>query len=406
MSQMNCQNHHEITTLTPPLSKVTDDLLGESIGQLGVLMPVVYLEGRLIDGRARMRWAQHHGKKCPSIRLTSGDPKSLTIALQLARRHLSSSQRAMLAAKLSTWRPGRPSKTRPQDDVFSRDKLAQMADVSTKSIDRARRVLASGQDDLVREVEAGKLDLKRAETIVRSAESKKHFEAIPQAEGDTDYLWIGDCRQLQEKITEGSISLILTDPPWGRKYHSLYQSLFEFAPRLLKEGGHLIVHTPVQQLPEILSLAQPPLRYHWTFVSVFQHGPCVNNSFRNGTINAAYHLLTWFTKGSPVMPHSRYVLDVISAPPEKGLHPWQQPIGEAVHVLEATTREGDLVLDPFSGGGTVLLAARKLGRTPLGIEIDRRAATIIKQRWEAEAEMTNKPIPLAVQELDGSPEAA
>ncbi len=54
----------------------------------------------------------------------------------------------------------------------------------------------------------------------------------------------------------------------------------------------------------------------------------------------------------------------------EGKHPTQKPIGLVERCLLASTKEGDLVLDPFLGGGTTALAAMRRGRRCVGIESD------------------------------------
>jgi DNA modification methylase len=54
------------------------------------------------------------------------------------------------------------------------------------------------------------------------------------------------------------------------------------------------------------------------------------------------------------------------------LHPSQKPLGAISRLLKAYSREGDLVLDPFMGSGTTLVAARNLGRRAIGIDIEQK----------------------------------
>lgn len=55
---------------------------------------------------------------------------------------------------------------------------------------------------------------------------------------------------------------------------------------------------------------------------------------------------------------------------EGNFHPTQKPLDLMKALVEMTTSGGHIVLDPFCGSGTTLLAAKELGRTFLGIEID------------------------------------
>ena len=53
-----------------------------------------------------------------------------------------------------------------------------------------------------------------------------------------------------------------------------------------------------------------------------------------------------------------------------GKHPTQKPVALVERCLLASTNEGDLVLDPFLGGGTTAVACVRLNRGCVGIELD------------------------------------
>lgn len=56
--------------------------------------------------------------------------------------------------------------------------------------------------------------------------------------------------------------------------------------------------------------------------------------------------------------------------PENTAHPWQKPEKLVARVIEASSRPGDLVIDPFLGSGTTAVVARRLKRRWLGFEKD------------------------------------
>jgi adenine-specific DNA-methyltransferase len=55
---------------------------------------------------------------------------------------------------------------------------------------------------------------------------------------------------------------------------------------------------------------------------------------------------------------------------ENRLHPTQKPVSGLLPVVRAFSRPGELVLDPFCGSGSSLVAAQQLGRLYIGIELD------------------------------------
>ncbi len=67
-----------------------------------------------------------------------------------------------------------------------------------------------------------------------------------------------------------------------------------------------------------------------------------------------------------------------------GKHPTQKPVALIERCLLASTNEGDLVLDPFLGGGTTAVAALRLKRGCVGIELDEHHATLATKRIDGE----------------------
>lgn len=64
-----------------------------------------------------------------------------------------------------------------------------------------------------------------------------------------------------------------------------------------------------------------------------------------------------------------------------GKHPTQKPVKLLERLVSATTKEGDLILDPFNGSGTTGIVAAKMNRRYIGIEIDEEYLLITKKRY-------------------------
>ena len=67
---------------------------------------------------------------------------------------------------------------------------------------------------------------------------------------------------------------------------------------------------------------------------------------------------------------------------ERTGYPTQKPLALLERLLESCTHPGDLVVDPYLGSGTTAVAALRLGRQAIGVDVNRRAVTIAKRRLE------------------------
>lgn len=64
------------------------------------------------------------------------------------------------------------------------------------------------------------------------------------------------------------------------------------------------------------------------------------------------------------------------------VHPTQKPVGLFAQILCDFSKDGDIVLDPFGGSGTTLIACEQTGRSCRMLEIDPHYCDVIIRRWE------------------------
>lgn len=72
----------------------------------------------------------------------------------------------------------------------------------------------------------------------------------------------------------------------------------------------------------------------------------------------------------------------IKKPQKNDLHPTMKPVELVERAIRNSSRPGNVVLDPFGGSGTTLIAAEKSGRVARLIELDPKYVDVIVRRWE------------------------
>jgi DNA modification methylase len=74
----------------------------------------------------------------------------------------------------------------------------------------------------------------------------------------------------------------------------------------------------------------------------------------------------------------------VGRPSRNDLHPTMKPVGLVERAIRNSSPRGGLVLDPFGGSGTTLIAAERTGRVARLVELDPRYVDVIVERWQAE----------------------
>ena len=164
---------HPVAEIFPLMSDAEYADLVADISANGLVEPIWVCERQIIDGRNRYRACKEAGVP---IRVRYWDPErdladltNFVISLNLKRRHLSESQRAVVAAKLATMRQGARTDLEPRANLpeVSSKKAAQMFNISERLVKTAKGVARDGEPEVVEAVNRGKMSLNQAAKVVK-----------------------------------------------------------------------------------------------------------------------------------------------------------------------------------------------------------------------------------------------
>ncbi len=190
-------------------------------------------------------------------------------------------------------------------------------------------------------------------------------------------LIVADIRKAE--VGAETVDVIITDPPYPEEFLDTYAYLAEFGARVLKPGGHLLAMAGQSYLPEVFErMLEHGLTYAWTLAYLTPGGQAVQLWDRK--FNTFWKPIVFFTKGDSDRPWRGDVVSSDVNANEKDVHPWQQSESGIVRLITDFSEQGDLVADPFLGGGTTAGCALSLGRRFLGIDVDPNAVAATKAR--------------------------
>ena len=164
---MSTLEFHPLADIFPLVDGADFDDLVADIKVHGLREPIVVFEDKILDGRNRYRACMAAGVEPAFTAYTGDDPISYVISLNLRRRHLDESQRALVAARLEQLKHGGDRKSDDQDANWHLDRqdAASLLNVGVRSVARAAEVRDHGAPELVRAVEQGAVSISAAADI-------------------------------------------------------------------------------------------------------------------------------------------------------------------------------------------------------------------------------------------------
>jgi adenine-specific DNA-methyltransferase len=188
----------------------------------------------------------------------------------------------------------------------------------------------------------------------------------------------GDCLELLPEMASRSVNFILTDPPYIVRYRS------RDGRTVMNDDNDAWLAPAFAEMYRVLQRDSYCVSFYG-----WPHADRFLQAFRGAGFNIVGHFVFpkrytsttryvryqhecayLLAKGFPTRPENTIgdVLDWTYS--GNKLHPTQKPLSVLLPLIETFSKPDGLVLDPFAGSGSSLLAAKMLGRRYLGIEMD------------------------------------
>lgn len=200
-------------------------------------------------------------------------------------------------------------------------------------------------------------------------------------ETNNGILYCGDAKDILQQFPSESVDLVLTDPPYPKKYFYTYEYLANYCPRLMRNGSSLLMIVGHYAIPDVVKIFNKKLKYRWIFCMNQEKG---NHPRMSMGIEVMWKPILWYVKKA-FSNRKGFIKDMVKITKNDGIkkkyHKWQQS-EEWVEffISKLIFAENNIILDPYFGSGTVGFVAEKLNRRWVGIEINPEYCEIAKKR--------------------------
>ena len=204
----------------------------------------------------------------------------------------------------------------------------------------------------------------------------------------------GDCLELMKNIPDGSVDLVLTDPPYGIDFQSNYRKskfnkiqndssinteFLDECKRVLKDTGAIYCFTRWDVYPQWAEQISKRFKIKNCIVW-FKRGGGLGD-LKKGYIYNHEFIIYCAEKNHRLNGKRRNdVFEFQKDAPSKYVHPTQKPISLLSEIIERSSNVGDTVLDCFMGSGSTGVACVNLKRNFIGMEIEEKYFKIAEER--------------------------
>lgn len=256
---------------------------------------------------------------------------------------------------------------------------------------------------------------------------KRRREYVVKRGDNTHKLICGDCLEVMTGMPDEGVDLIITDPPYNvgidygvykdtpskrKEYIEWCKTWLKECIRLLKKQGSLYLFNYPENNAYLFPFLTEKMIFRrwitWHYPTNIGHSPknftraqrsilfltkTKEYTFNKAEIAVPYknptdkRILERLKNGSPGRtPYDIFLFNMVkNVSKEKTDHPCQVPVALIKILIKASSDEGDVILDPFSGSFSTCIAAKELNRCSIGIDINSEYVENAYKRFETAA---------------------
>ena len=385
---------HPVAELFPMLSAAELSELAASIKREGLINACVRQGGVLLDGRNRLAACKLAGIE-PTFTEYHGDsPVAFIIGANLARRHLEKGQKVALGLEIEPHfaaeakkrmaaggklevRQGKEKVPYPEKGQ-SRDQAAAAVGISGKLLSQAKAIRAADPERFEK-VKQGKLSVSKATKEIQADKNKRDLADAQKTVSEEKRKSIDSVCDLRvcscAELFKSGIKpdAVITDPPYPQEFLPVFT---ELAVGCKAAGVPLVaVMSGQSYLPEVMQRLCEHLKYRWILAYLTPGGQAVQQW--QAKVNTAWKPILLFGDAA------EWFGDVAVSKTndnDKRFHGWGQSESGMADLVERLTKPGQLVCDPFLGGGTTAVVSLALGRRFVGCDIDSKHVKQARER--------------------------
>ena len=214
-------------------------------------------------------------------------------------------------------------------------------------------------------------------------------------------LYQGDCLEIMGGIKDKSVDLIVTDPPYLMNYQSNRRKKEDRFDKIKNDkGNYMLIQDYLEECHRIMKDNTAIYCFcSWHNIDFFKnefekHFKLKNilvwnkNNHGTGDLKGSYapkHEFILFGHKGRTLLREKRIADVIDCPKissNKLTHPTEKPQDLLEIFIKQSSDVGSIIFDGFMGTGSCGIAAKKLNRNFIGIELDEKYFNIAKNRLE------------------------